>query len=70
MTSNLLNDTTYCTTTLEMQREFCTNLHKGVDSKNGEVRVTLGIIDKVEINKFLKLQIFSLHAVHHIREQH
>lgn len=46
-----------------------TDLNKRVDSHDSHVRLTLSIVHEVQINKFLQLQIISLHAVDDIRKQ-
>ena len=44
-------------------------LDECVDCHNGHVGLTLGIVHEVEVDKFLQLQILSLHTVDHVREQ-
>lgn len=39
---------------------------KGVHSKNGKVRLGLGIVHEVEIDQFLQLQVVGLHAVDYV----
>jgi hypothetical protein len=38
------------------------DLDEGVDGHNGEVRLALGVIDEIEIDKLLQLQIWSLES--------
>ena len=42
------------------------HLHKGVDSHDGHVGLTLGIVHQVEIHQLLQFQIVRLHTVHYI----
>lgn len=44
-------------------------LYKAVNSHDGHVRLTLGIVHKVQVNQFLQLQVIGLHAVYHIWKQ-
>ena len=41
-------------------------LHKAVDSHDGHVWLTLGIVHQVEIHQLLQFQIVRLHTVHYI----
>lgn len=45
------------------------HLDKAVNGHDGHVRLTLGIVHKVQVNQFLQLQVISLHAVYHIWKQ-
>lgn len=47
----------------------CARLHKAVDSHDGHVRLTLGVVHQVQIHQLLQLQVISLHAVYHIWKQ-
>lgn len=49
------------------QTEFY--LHKGVNSHDSHVRLTLGIVHQIEVDQLFQFQIVSLHAVHNIWEQ-
>ena len=46
-----------------------TVLGEGVDSQNGQVRLRLGVIHQVEVDKLLQLKVISLHAVHHVSKE-
>lgn len=45
------------------------HLHKGVDSHDGHVRLTLGIVHQVQVHQLLQLQVVCLHTVHHVRKK-
>ena len=53
----------------ERRRRREKNLHKGVDSQNGQIRLALGIIHDVQINKLFQLQIISHHTFNNLGEQ-
>lgn len=44
-------------------------LNKAVDSHDGHIWLTLGIVHQVQVHKLLELQVISLHAVHNIWEK-
>lgn len=44
-------------------------LDKRINSHNSQVRLTLGVVHQVQVDKLLQFQIIRLHAVDHIREQ-
>lgn len=44
-------------------------LHKAVDSHNGHVWLTFGVVHQVQIHQLLQLQVVSLHTVHNIRKE-
>lgn len=45
-------------------------LDEGVDGKEGELRLGLGVVDKVEVHEFLELDVPRLHAVEDVGEEH
>ena len=46
-----------------------THLGKGVDGKDGQVGLGLGVVHEVKVDQFLQLQVVGLHAVHHVGKQ-
>lgn len=45
------------------------HLDKGIDSHYGHVRLTLGVIHQIEIDKLLEFEIVRLHAIDDIGKQ-
>lgn len=45
------------------------HLHKGVDSHDGHVGLTLGIVHQIQVHQLLQLQVVCLHTVHHVGEE-
>jgi len=43
---------------------------KTVDSQNRQVRMSFGIVDDIQINKFFQLNISGFHIFDHIRKKH
>ena len=54
---------------MKQSKKLSKNLHKSVDSQNGQIRLALSIIHDVQINEFFQLQVISHHALHNLREQ-
>ena len=46
------------------------HLYEGVDRKNREVGLALGVVDQVEVHELLQLDVPRLDAVEHVGEQH
>ena len=46
-----------------------TVLGEGVDGQDGEVRLRLGIVHKVEVDQLLQLKVVCLHTVDHVRKE-
>lgn len=44
-------------------------LYKGINSHDGHVGLTLGIVHQVEVHQLFQFQVVCLHAVHDIGEQ-
>lgn len=44
-------------------------LDKGVNSHDGHVWLTLGIVHQIEVDQLFQFQIVRLHAVHNIWKQ-
>lgn len=48
---------------------MCAHLHKSIDSKNGEIRLWLGVVHQIQVDKLLQLQVVGLHAIDNIGKQ-
>ena len=45
------------------------HLHKCVDSHDGHVGLTLGVVHQVQVHQLFQLQVVRLHTVHHVGEE-
>jgi len=46
------------------------HLYEGVDRKNREVGLALGVVDQIQVDQLLQLDVLGLDTVHNVGEEH